>query len=227
MTLPVELHRIRGVKLGPRYDYKVGPQCSVPGCSSWAQGAHHIASAGGGGLGVAFDWVEIDGTVVGNKTGLCYEHHNVAIHDQAKAEIKWIDGAYWWCLMGGSKLTNDREAHAVGPLTYQPPTPDSLVEQTSGPVVESDHCPMCGQTKRRRLSSPPGGRRRKTWIVKVPDEEVEDGADVLDTLVENLALLVPNADASATGRYYVLVPVLAYATMNTKNFLETMSGVGG
>ena len=50
---------------------------------------------------------------------------------------------------------------------------------------------------------------------------------MLDSLIENLAPFVPNADGSAEGRYYVLVPVLTYAQMNVKNFVETMEGVGG
>ena len=86
---------------------------------------------------------------------------------------------------------------------------------------------MCGQIKRRRPRLGASGRRRKTWIVKVPDEVEEDGADVLDSLIENLALLIPNADAGLAGRYYVLVHALAYTTMHSANFAETLTGRGG
>ena len=80
---------------------------------------------------------------------------------------------------------------------------------------------------RRRSGPRLPGRRRKTWTVKVPADAEEDGAEVLDSLVENLVHLVPNSDSSASGRYYVLVPALAYSLMDTGRFVQTMTGVGG
>lgn len=227
MTLPVEAHRIRARRLDPpaKYAYTVGPACANPTCRGHADHAHHIASRSA--LGGEYDWIEIDGVIIGNKTGLCAECHNVVLHDQAKAVILWIEGEFWWCLTTGSKATNNREQHPVAPLSYQPPTPDTLAERETGiPHVESEHCPMCGQFKRRRREPGTPRLRRKTWIVKVPNEEVEDGAEVLDTLVENLSLLIPNSDAGLAGRYYVLVHALAYSTMHSGNFAQTLTGEG-
>jgi hypothetical protein len=69
-----------------------------------------------------------------------------------------------------------------------------------------------------------GRRRRKSWTVRVPADELEQGADVLDSLVISLAPLVPNADASASGRYYVLVPALAFALMSSSEFAASFEG---
>ena len=69
-----------------------------------------------------------------------------------------------------------------------------------------------------------GRRRRKRWTVLVPDEELENGADVLDSLIENLAPLIPNADASATGRYYVIVAALAHALMDSESLTASIAG---
>jgi hypothetical protein len=217
---------VKGVKLGPKYDYKVGPRCSNPECRRFAEHAHHIVRRSA--LAGDYAWVEIDGKVVANKTGLCVPCHNDITGEVGghKAAIRWIDGLFVWCLVstGGHGL-GEISYHPVGPIEPQPPTPDLLAEQPGNPV-ESDHCPMCGQIKRRRRADATR-RRRKTWIVKVPDESVEDGADVLDTLVENLALIIPNADAGMAGRYYVLVHSLAYSTMHSANFAQTLTGEGG
>ena len=228
MTRPVEeRNRMRARVLDPpaKYAYKVGPYCANPNCKGEVSAAHHIASRAV--LSGAYDWIEIDGVIVGNKTGLCYDCHGL-IHAE-KAAIRWIEGAFWWCLVTGSKATRNRAEHPAGPLSYQPPTPDTLAEREAGtPAVESEHCPACGQLKRRRLpSSTPGRRRRKTWIVKVPNMHDEDGAEVLDSMIENLALLVPRGDAGLAGRYYILVLALAYTTMHADNFVETQSGEGG
>lgn len=58
----------------------------------------------------------------------------------------------------------------------------------------------------------------------MPDEAIEDGADVLDSLIENLAPLVPNADASRTGRYFVVVATLAHSLMDGKSFVASIAG---
>lgn len=60
----------------------------------------------------------------------------------------------------------------------------------------------------------------------MPDDAEEDGADVLDTLVDDLALIL-GVEANQTGRYYVLVPVLYFAHQDKKRFVESVKGVGG
>src|SRR4029077_12562639 len=110
-------------------------------------------------------------------------------------------------------------------LDPQPPTPETLAERASGAQRESDSaCPFCGQAKRRGRPRGVGRRLRKTWPVKVPDDS-EDGADVLDVLVEDLALIL-GYDPSASARYYVLAAALAYVHQDKARFIESLAGTG-
>lgn len=220
MTLPaVDSWDVRGL---PGPEYRVGPRCSNPNCGRIAEHAHHIVRRSK--LVKDYDWIAIDGYVIANKTGLCVPCHDditgrVGGH---KAAIRWINQRFVWCLLG----PGEERYLPVAPIEPQPPTPDQLAERaTDAHETGPEECPFCGHTTRRR--QPPaqvGRRRRKRWGVLVPDEDLEQGADVLDSLIESLAPLVPNADSSATGRYYVLVPALAFAVMNGEEFVASFSG---
>jgi len=211
---------LRAVK-GP--EYKVSGWCSNPGCNRTSDSAHHIVRRS---QVKTTDWVEIHGRVYANKTGLCWRCHD-EINTGRKA-IRLIEGEFIWCeviSLGNGKV----DFQKVWPLAPQPPTPESLAERASGhDTEESETCPTCGQAKRRRRA--PGGpgpaRRRKTWTVKVPADAEEDGAEVLDTLVDDLAPLL-NVEPDQGGRYYVLVPALYYAQQDRKRFLDAIVGRGG
>jgi hypothetical protein len=222
LTLPaVDSWNVRGIE-GPAY--KVGPRCSNPTCGKLADHAHHIIRRSQ--LVKHYDWIAIDGLVIGNKTGLCASCHDdiTGLIGGHKAAIRWIEGAFWWCLLRPPE--RDEPYLPVGPLTPQPPTPESLATddpQASDTGAES--CPFCGQHRRRRLTPTRVGRRhRKRWTVLVPDEQIEDGADVLDSLIDNLAPLIPHADASATGRYYVVVAALAHALIDSESLMASLQG---
>jgi hypothetical protein len=221
----VDHDRLQGLD-GPKY--KVGPHCCNPSCASWAADPHHMVSRKA--LGGPFNWVEIDGTIYQNLVGVCRSCHDdltgrVGGHSAA---IRLLDGVFWWCLLS-SNAGLELRYHPTFPIEPQPSTPETLVERAPDNPLESETCPKCGQ-RRRRTPSNAGmrrGVRRRTWTVKVPDEEVERGADVLDALLEGIAPLVPNGDATTTGRYYVLAAALAYANQDLSRFAEAFSGVGG
>lgn len=228
MTLPaVDRWDVRGVE-GPAY--KVGPRCSNPNCGKIAEHAHHIIRRSQ--LAKDYDWAAIGGFVIGNKTGLCAACHDdvTGVGGGHKAAIRWIQGDFWWCLVGFPNEPATPEYHPVAPIQPQPPTPESLASTDDSQASDKgpESCPFCGQEKRRRRSTPRVGRRhRKSWTVLVPDEAIEDGADVLDSLVTNLAPVIPNADDSATGRYYVIVAALAHALIDSKGLAKSLSGRGG
>lgn len=219
--LPVDHHRVRGLK-GPAY--KVGGWCCNPQCSKTSGHAHHIWRRSE--IIRNYDWVEVDGWIVAGKVGVCVTCHQQLTDNLMSIRLEGRE--FHWCIVSGSKTTGDVKHNSVGLIEPQPPTPELLATLAPDQGQGSEEgCPFCGQRKRRRPRHGALGRRRASWLVKVPADAEEDGADVLDALVEMIAPYVPNADTSAVGRYYVLVPVLAYASMNAKNFVETMEGVGG
>jgi len=212
--------------------YKVGGKCAVPGCESQVDHGHHIFRRSA--LAGAFFWVRLpDGQVVGNLTGLCWRHHEGITGKRWGHShwIQWRNGEYLWGTVRlGVEVPNwDTDFIPVGPLDPQPPAPDLLDAPQPTERSEPDRCPECGQQKRRSgspaISTPGAPRRRKSWIVKVPDDH-EDGADVLDVLVDDLAPLL-GIDPTASGRYHVLVPVLVYAHQDERGFIESIKGVGG
>jgi len=218
MTLPPvdEKYLVRRMN-GPKFT--VGPRCSNPHCGKLAEHAHHIVPSGARGL--RWDWIAIDGYVTGNMTGLCVGCHN-DVH-LARAWIRWIDQEFVWCFPGERDVLGKPTPYPVGALSYQPPTPDSLA--TDDPRASDtgpESCPFCGQETRRRPALTPrvGRRRRKSWTVLVPDEELENGADVLDSLIDNLAPLVPNGDNTRSGRYYIICAALAFALIDSTDFVE-------
>jgi hypothetical protein len=228
MTLPaVDTWNLRG-ETGP--PYKVGPLCSSPGCKRFADHAHHIVRRSA--LGGDFAWVLIDDKLFANLTGLCAAHHDeitgrVGGH-RAAIRLEEEDGEsiFYWCSL------TERNGAVVylpfAPLEPQPPSPESLAQRASHTHdPDSEHCPFCGQTRRRRTttSQPTGGRRRrKSWTIKVPADG-EDGAEILDTLVDDLAPLI-GIDPTASGRYFVVAVALVYAQQNRKDFAEVYRGTG-
>ena len=226
MTLPAtDSWDVKGTG-GPKYT--VGPHCSNPSCGRIAEHAHHIVRRSQ--LSGDYAWVELHGLIVGNLTGLCVQCHNdiTGMVGGHKAAIRWsnADEKFWWCDLAATGNTIDYQP--VAPLTYQPPTPETLAARAPGPSG-SDGCPFCGQSRRRRpAQSTPGRRRqnRKTWTVRVPDEAVEDGADVLDTLVGELGLLL-DTGGDAGARYFTLVPALTYCMQDGQRFLDAIKGHGG
>jgi hypothetical protein len=218
MTLrPAETNAVRGLK-GPKVT--VGPNCSNPNCPSYADDPHHIWSRKQ--LGGPFEWVEIDGRTFLNLTGVCRPCHDdltgrVGGH---RAKIEYEQGEFHWALV------TPQGTHRTGLLDPQPPTPETL-SRALGHSPESEACPFCGQPPRRRSSSRTtiGGRRRKTWRVLVPDD-AENGAEILDTLVDDIGLTI-GVDPVASGRYYILLPVLYHACQSKAAFVESLQGVGG
>ena len=223
MTLPaVESWAVRGVD-GPAF--KVGPRCSNPSCSQWAEWphrvhAHHLVRRSQ--LQGAYDWIEVEGKVYGNKVALC-----PACHDDItgrlgghRAAIRLLgDGIFRWYSVGN----DENDLTLVGALDPQPPTPEATSPSGHG---ETDACPFCGQVKRRRSALRTAGRRRRrSWTIQVPDDAAENGAEALDALVEDIALLL-GIEPNATGRYYVVLPALYYAVQDRKSFVESLKGRG-
>jgi hypothetical protein len=229
VTLPaVDTWDVRGID-GPAY--KVGPRCANPGCNRIAEHAHHIVRRSA--LGGDYRWIMLYGKPRGNLTGLCAFCHDdvtgrVGGHRAAIRHAS-ADDLFWWCDVRDG-IEGEIEYVKLAPLEPQPPTPDSLEARDPGTPEGSEECPFCGHTTRRRRSAPtetPGRRRpRKTWRVAVPDENVEQGADVLDTLVEEIGMLL-GVGQDAGARYYTLVPSMTYCLQDGQRFVDAIKGRGG
>jgi len=223
MTLsPSETRQVRGVS-GPAY--QVGPRCSNPNCGKVAEHAHHIWRRSA--LGGPFDWVAVledqgGEWIVGNLTGLCPDCHDDITGKLGGHRARIVfdrSRGFSWAL-----VTPEGE-HETGPIVPQPPTPETL-SRALGHSPESESCPFCGQTPRRRAPRPStSARRRKTWRVMVPDD-AEDGAEILDTLVEDVGLTI-GVDPVNSGRYYILLPVLYHACQSKAALVSSLRGVGG
>lgn len=222
MTLsPAETSQVRGVE-GP--EYKVGPDCSNPDCKRFAEHAHHIWRRSA--LGGPHAWVAIVTNdhehTTGNLTGVCARCHDdltgrIGGH---RARIKYLPlkrEFHWLRLENG--LERDR-----GLLTPQPPTPETISRALGQSPESEEPCPFCGQAKRRRPSGRSGGRRRKSWVVNVPDD-AEDGAEILDALVEDIGLTL-GKDPAASGRYYIVLPALYHAVQSKAALVASLKGVG-
>jgi hypothetical protein len=223
MTLPAtDTWDVRGLEGQP---YTVGPKCSNPTCTRYAQHAHHIVRRSA--LGGAFAWVELHGIVRGNLTGLCVPCHDDVTGeiDGHKAAIRFHleDELFWWTEVHDYNGT--LEYSKVGPLDPQPPTPKTLTERAHGQGTESEHCPFCGQTRRRREPQPaslPRGerRRRKSWSISVPDD-AENGAEILQGFTDDVAELLGAGDwKEHNKRYWVLVHVFAWVLQQREQFAQ-------
>jgi hypothetical protein len=219
--------QLRGVA-GPAY--QVGPWCSNPGCRREAQHAHHIFRRTDQRLGAPFDWVEIKGVVYQNKTGVCARCHDdltgsVGGH---RAAIKIVgpdyDWTWMWCTV--------HESYGVGevitplaPIEPQPLTPEALaLSRVPDDPWEPEKCPTCGHVTRARPTRT-GGRARKSWTILVPDD-AEDGAEILDVLVDDMGMIL-GIETNQTGRYYVVLPCVYYAHQEKARFLQSLKGTGG
>ena len=218
MTLaPLVIPEIRGVAGKPA---ELSKWCVAPGCLSVAQQRHHLWPKSYL-RGQPFEWVEVGGKILANSVGLCVLHHG-----QVTGEI------------GGhtAKIVYDVELelfewHTRGTADeYQPWTivghlkNQKLVEpQPEAARVRREEglCPTCGRAHPRERTTTNGlpKRKAKTWSVLVPDD-AENGADVLDTLVEDLAVLM-GLEVSSTRllRYHVLAPTLIWVTMHKAEFV--------
>ena len=220
MTLsPFDSPMVRGVA-GP--DYKVGPRCANPACRRWTDHAHHIFRRSQ--LGGVFAWVEIKGVAYQNLCGLCASCHDdvtgrVGGH---RAAIRLLgpdyDWTWAWCVV------HDGEVKPAGPIDPQPLALEMFASSQASGQPELETCPTCGHVKRAR-SARTQGRARKSWTILVP-ADAENGADILDTLVDDMALIL-GVESNQTGRYFVVMPCLYYAHQEKSRFVESLKGVGG
>ena len=217
MTLrPSEDFAVRG---HPGKPYEVNEICAAPGCGMASVHAHHIWSRAHL-RNEPYEWVQLpDGTVIGNRTGLCFTHHEWVtgiLSTGHKARILFRGGVFWW------EEKNLEEWDSMGLLDPQPPGAARREPPSSQAREETETCPTCGSRK-RRADRPRPARKAKTWTLTVPDD-TEIGADVLDGWVDDLAAILGLTDeTSRLRRYHTLAVALAWLNQNRADFARDIA----
>lgn len=200
--LPSESWNVTGV-VGP--DYKVGPGCAAPNCKKYADHGHHAWRRSH--LAGAYKWVKLwDDTIVQNLVGLCWKHHQEitenmsAIHYDDSGLFVWMEDM-------------DGEFVVTGKLNPQPGEISTVTDVGSFSRDVPEPCPTCGTRKKEPHKGIPK-RRSKTWSLTVPDD-AEDGAEVLDTLCDELAKeFGTDHYTSRLRRYYTVNQAFALVLLN-------------
>lgn len=213
--LPASEFGIRG-HLGPAYD--VPERCSVPGCGRRSAHAHHLWPRSFL-RGQPYEWVKLpDGTVIGNRTGLCVVHHDRVTGEIGGhlARVIFSQGIFWWEALPSR---HGDVWQRIGPLYPQPPGVEEKLERRG--AEQEDVCPTCHRP-RHKVTSPRSARNAKTWTADVPDDG-EVGADVLDEFVLWIAdALGFDDERSRLRRYHAVVTAMIWVMQRREEFLADL-----
>jgi hypothetical protein len=211
---PIENRRVRGVA---SERYPLNTVCAHPECTEPVSDPHHCfprSQIVGDSWFVEIEWLGhgslIDGEPVANTsviphvTGLCRGHHDDV--ERHRAWIKLEDGEFRW--YDRQALIYDSEEEAL--IDKYEHASDGTTWVFLGPLN-----PQPGSREGKPKKKPHKGeakRERGTWSVKVPKDERENGAQVLDELYEACAekLADEEGDSSVVDKpkYYNLVKIL-------------------
>ena len=203
--LPLDSWEITGLEGA---GYVANAVCAAPGCDLVVGERHHLWRRSF--LAGDFWWVKLpDGAVIGNVVFLCQHHHQLITENKARIEL--VGNAFVW-----------HDANGQNVLSWQPPVyadehefrehanHDSKTPgKNEGPKLEPVICEGCGRPLTPKVTTPKEKpRRRKSWSVWVPADEIEQGADLLDEYLERARTLFREAGLSYgeedAARYYVL-----------------------
>jgi hypothetical protein len=186
--------------------YQLNLICAHPLCLNRATERHHLWRRSL--LGAPYSWVMLsDGTQVGNIVGFCSDHHAQITDEQRHALVRFEHHTFIWC----------SDSMEVLPLTFQPPWVLGEVEfENPGEKTrpKPNECPSCGQPlPHAKIERPREQKRqRRTWSITVPADHREQGAETLDTLLEEARLELDKAGLSYGGerstRFFVLATIL-------------------
>jgi len=208
------------------YPYELNVICAAPGCDQQGTEAHHLWRRSD--MIGPYWWVALpsEDAIVGNVVRLCHKHHEMVTANAAF--IVWNGRGFDW---------NDLFSAAV-PLSWQPPArpleaPESNGEVNAlvelGPpvsepgVVAEGSCPTCLRPLPHPKEKSEAKRERRTFSITIPKDKRENGAEVLDTLLEEsrkeLARAgLPYGDADS-AKYFVLATTLGLFVQHAKDVL--------
>jgi hypothetical protein len=208
-----------GIRGEPGKAYDVNPVCAAPGCRERSVHGHHLWARSHL-RGQPQDWVKLpDGTILGNRTGLCLVHHNAVTGGPGghQARVVFKQGLFWWEV----KTTSDTWG-GTGLLDPQPPgvTAEATTPAASRAVAPAESaCPTCGHVRKREHQP---RRKSKTWTLEVPDD-AEHGAEILDEWADSIAWLLGFQDErSRLRRYHAIATALFWVMQSRDKFLAEL-----
>jgi hypothetical protein len=201
--------------------YEVNAICAVPHCSRTSAHAHHIWPRSHL-RSQPYEWVELpDGTIIGNRTGLCFGHHEQVTGEIGgyRARIVFSSGVFWWAVKPEEGRPRIEQWPHLGLLDPQPPGAGST--NIIPPVEEDGVCPTCQRPRRKATVAGPK-RKTKTWTLTVPDD-AEIGSDVLDEYADDIAILLGfHEESSRLRRYHAVATALAWVIQNREAFARDL-----
>jgi hypothetical protein len=170
--------------------------CRIPDCRRSASDPHHAVPRGR--LGFPARYVLLDGQLVPNVVGVCaFHHHRLTVGESL---LLWRGGR--WCYQ-----SPERDA----PTPLLPIGNEGCIRATGG-----RYCPVCGRPPVPRDPYRRNGERRPrtAYTIQVPADH-EDGADVINTLTEQVGTMLGlNNPASPSAAYYAMAAALAVTIQN-------------
>jgi hypothetical protein len=220
-----------GIRGHPGKAYKANDICSVPGCRERSVQTHHLWPRSYL-RGQPYEWVKLpDGTVVGNRTGLCLKHHDNVTGEIGgyKAHIVFGGGLFWWTVKdaGLSSTSSPSVFTTVGALDPQPPgvtvyVPSEHRHPEGDEVAESDLCSECGRPLHTHTKPHKPGKPREVvdWTLTVPNDS-EIGGDELDLWADEFAVILGlDGKSKRLRRYHAVSTVMAWAIQNRHLFVR-------
>jgi hypothetical protein len=219
---PSEDRRSEGID-GPHYP--LNSTCVTPGCTETRSLHRHHLWRKSDVIGDKW-WVRTkDGALHGNCVRVCGFHHRDLTDNIAR--IAYHEGQFYWKDVLTEPLLLDWQPpgealymQLSAPENGKADDPDLLLTERLGAshVLVEGHDPEVCPTCLRKLprpkdeSAPEAKKLRKTWSVAVPLDRWEDGANVLDTLldeahVEMNRIGLPYGEGK-TVKYYILSTAL-------------------
>ena len=195
--------------------YELNPICAAPGCLRPSDDPHHIVRRTL--LGGPFNFVEIEpGVVVGNVVGLCRVHHDQITVDAAW--MTWEDGVFLWSdLFTSSTLLDQQPPRLASSGSENPP------EKKWDEMKLNGTCPTCLRPLPHKHPKREPARIRRTWSLTVPKDERENGAEMLDTLLEEARKELARAGLpygnEEAAKYFVLSSSLALFVQHAEEML--------
>lgn len=202
---PIESRRVKGVA---SERYPLNTKCARPDCNEDTADPHHAwprSSIGNDSWFVEIEEGHAQNTksqVIPHVTGLCRAHHDDV--EQHRAWIKLEDGVFVWYDRGRERphlldyMGDDSTLVKWEPLGPLDPQPAGR---------EKAHKP-----KRKRLKGQ-ARRQRMTVSIRVPKDEAEDGAGLLNDAIELLEAKLGHDPARPP--YYTILDGLNYAILNS------------